>query len=218
MNPEDKEYPINEETRSRYGVTAYPAVLFLSADGGLIHKASGFLPPDQFSPIMEDALAKEESFLKKLAELKESPDDATLNAEVAITYLNRMQLEKAEALSAKAFKLDPTNSTALIPQLHTQLGLAYGMLVESTMIEDPETAETYFEKSVSHFKAVIDTYPDSEPYEPAQYYLGVTYAIKGDFKAAIATLQSLANHATDENLKMQAEAMLQRVQELEDAH
>ena len=214
MNPEDTERPINEEARSRYGVTAYPAVLFVSSDGGLIQRASGFLTPEQFSPIMEDALSKEEAFLKKLTKLKKVPDDAKLNAQVALTYLEREQLEEAVPFSEKAFKHDPRNRTKLIPNLHNELGLAYGTLVEGAMLKNTEEAETYFQKAVSHFNTVIDTYSKSDAYEPAQYYLGVTYAIKGEFKDAIAVLEKLSHHASDENMRQNAEAMLERVKDL----
>ncbi len=214
MNPEDQERPINEETRNRYGVTAYPAVLFVSPDGGLIQRASGFLTPEQFSPIMEDALAKEETFVEKLAELKKAPDNAKLNAQVALTYLERKQLEEAVSFSEKAFEQDPKNRTKLIPNLHNELGLAYGTLVEGAMLENTEDAETHFEKAVSHFKTVIDTYPKSDAYEPAQYYLGVTYAIKGQFEDAIAVLEKLSHHASDKSIKQNAEAMLERVKDL----
>ena len=214
MNPEDKNYPLNEETRSRYGVTAYPAVLFVSPDGGLIEKASGFLTPEQFSPIMQNALAKEETFSKKLDGLKKKPDDAKLNAQVALTYIERNQLEKAGAFSEKAFEQDPKNRTKLIPDLHNQLGLAYGAVVEQAMLENTEEAEVHFEKAVSHFKTVIDAYPKSKAYEPAQYYLGVTYAIKGNFKEGIAVLEKLSHHAKDANIRQNAEAMLERVKDL----
>ena len=214
MNPEDKERPINEETRSRYGVTAYPAVLFVSSDGGLIQKASGFLTPEQFSPIMKDALKKETEFQEKLEKLKAKSDDAKLNAQVALTYLEREQFEKAVLFSEKAFEHDPKNRTKLIPNLHNQLGLAYGALVEGSMLENSEEAEMYFEKAVSHFKTVIDTYSKSKVYEPAQYYLGVTYAIKGNFEDAIAVLEKLTHHAKDGNIRQNAEAMLERVKDL----
>ena len=214
MNPEDKSYPLNEETRSRYGVTAYPAVLFVSPDGGLIQRASGFLTPEQFSPIMQDALTKEEDFSKKFDKLKKKPDDAKLNAQVALTYLERNQLEKAVSFSEKAFEHDPKNRTKLIPDLHNHLGLAYGGLLEKAMLENTEEAEMSFEKAVSHFKTVIDTYPKSKAHEPAQYYLGVIYAIKGNFEDAIAVLEKLSHHAKDKNIKQNAEAMLERVKDL----
>ena len=214
MNPEDKERPINEETRSRYGVTAYPAVLFISPDGGLIQRASGFLTPEQFSPIMQDALKKEAAFQEKLEELKAKSDDAKLNAQVALTYLERKQLEEAVLFSEKAFEHDPKNRTKLIPDLHNQLGLAYGALVEAAMLANTEEAETHFEKAVSHFKIVIDTYSNSKAHEPAQYYLGVTYAIKGHYEDAVSVLENLSHHAKDKNIRQSAEGMLERVKDL----
>ena len=94
------------------------------------------------------------------------------------------------------------------------MGLAYGGLVEKAMLENTEEAETHFQKAVSHFKIVIDTYPKSKAYEPAQYYLGVTYAIKGNFEDAIAMLEKLSHHAKDKNIRQNAEAMLERVKDL----
>lgn len=212
MNPEVEDYPINEETRSRYGVTAYPAVLFVSPDGGLIQKASGFLPPEKFSPIMEAALEKQEAFSKKLAKLEKKPDDVKLNAQIALTYLERKQLEKAVPLSEKAFEHDPRNKSKLIPDLHNRLGLTYAEMV-GAMLESPEV-ETYFEKAVSHFKTVIGTYPKSDVYEHAQYYLGVTYGVKGHFEDAIVVLEKLAHHTSDENIRQSAEARLEQIRDL----
>ena len=64
-----------------------------ASDGGLIQKASGFLTPEQFSPIMKDALKKETEFQEKLEKLKAKSDDAKLNAQVALTYLERERLK-----------------------------------------------------------------------------------------------------------------------------
>ena len=214
MNPEDTERPINEETRGRYGVTAFPAVLFLSPDGGLIQKASGFLTPEQFSPIMEAALEKEQAFVEQLTKLEKTPDDAKLNAQVAVTYLERTQLEKALPFSKKAFEHDPKNKTGLMPNLHNQLAVTYATKVEAAMVGAPEKAEMYFEKAVSHFRTVIDEYPKSEVNGPAQYYLGVTYAIKGEFDDAISVLEKLVHHTNDATLKQNAEIMLERVKDL----
>ena len=85
---------------------------------------------------------------------------------------------------------------------------------EKAMLENTEEAEMHFQKAVSHFKVVIDTYPKSKAHEPAQYYLGVTYAIKGNFEDAIAMLEKLSHHAKDKNVRQNAEAMLERVKDL----
>lgn len=200
--------------RSRYGVAGYPAVLFVSPDGGLIKSHTGFATPDQFAPVMEDALEIEVQFQKKLEKLEAKPDDAKLNAEVALIYLERKQVEKGALFSEKAFEYDPKNRSKLIPKLHNALGLAYGVLLETA---GAEKAEEYFEKSVSHFKVLIDKYPNSDLYEPAQYYLGVTYAIKEHYADAIAVLENLSHHATDRNIRQSAEAMLERVKDLANA-
>ncbi len=163
---------------------------------------------------MEDALEKETEFQEKLEKLEAKSDDAKLNAQVALVYLERKQLEKAVPLSEKAFENDPRNRSKLIPNLHSQLGLTYGTLLETAAAEK---SEVYFEKAVSHFKVVIDKYPRSKVYEPAQYYLGVTYALREHFEDSIAVLEKLTHHATDENIRQNAEAMLERIKDLANA-
>ena len=180
----------------------------------MISKQVGFAYPDDFAPVIETALEKEKEFMKKLAELEKKPDDAKLNAQVALTYLERTQLEKALLFSKAAFKGDPKNRTGLVPNLHNQLGLAYAAQVEAAMAKAPEKAEMSFQKAVAHFRTVIDEYPKSDLNDPAQYYLGVTYAIKGEFDDAISVLEKLVHHTTDANIKQNTEAMLERVKDL----
>ena len=180
----------------------------------MIAKQVGFIYPNEFAPVIEAALEKEQAFIERLTELEKTPDDAKLNAQVALTYLERTQLEKALMFSKEAFKRDPKNRTGLLPNLHNQLGLAYAGKVEAAMAKEPEKAEMHFQKAVSHFRTVIDKYPKSEVNGPAQYYLGVTYAIKGEFDDAIAVLEKLIHHTSDANIKQNAEAMLERVKDL----
>ena len=202
------------EAVRRYQVTGYPTIVFASSDGGMITKQVGFIYPNDFAPVIEATLEKEKVFTAQLAELQKTPDDAKLNAQVALTYLERTQLEKALPFSKKTFEHDRHNKTKLIPNLHNQLGIAYATKVENAMIAAPEEAEMYFEKAVAHFRTVIDKYPKSELNQPSQYYLGVTYAIKGEFDDAISVLEKLIHHSTDANIKRNAEAMLERVKEL----
>ena len=202
------------EAVRRYQVTGYPTIVFASSDGGMISKQVGFAYPNDFAPVIETALEKEQAFVEQLAKLEKTPDDAKLNAQVALTYLERTQLEKALLFSKEAFKRDPKNKTGLMPNLHNQLGLAYAAKVEAAMVREPEEAEMYFEKAVSHFRTVIDAYPKSDLNDPAQYYLGVTYAIKGEFDDAISVLEKLLHHTTDANIKQNTEAMLEQVKDL----
>lgn len=89
------------EAQKKYGIRGFPAILFVSPDGGVIKNHSGYMPPDDFLPVMEDVLKKEADFKKKLAEYKEKPDDVKLNREIAILFLQRQQIEKALPISKK---------------------------------------------------------------------------------------------------------------------
>ena len=202
------------EAVRRYQVTGYPTIVFTSSDGGMISKQVGFAYPNDFAPVIETALEKEQAFVEQLTKLEKTPDDAKLNAQVALTYLERTQLEKALLFSKEAFKRDPKNRTGLMPNLHNQLGLAYAAKVEAAMAKAPEKAEMHFQKAVAHFRTVIDEYPKSDVNDPAQYYLGVTYAIKGEFDDAISVLEKLVHHTNDATLKQSTEIMLERVKDL----
>ena len=47
---------------------------------------------------MQETLKKEKAFQEKLAKLKKTPDDVKLNCEIAILYVQRHQIEKAEPI------------------------------------------------------------------------------------------------------------------------
>ncbi|MCG9126175.1 tetratricopeptide repeat protein [Candidatus Poribacteria bacterium] len=82
-------------------MTGYPAILFVSPDGGLIKHHIGFALPEQFLPVMEEAIKLETDFQEKLAKFQKMPDDLPLNREMAKLYLQRYQVEKAEPILAK---------------------------------------------------------------------------------------------------------------------
>ena len=233
--------PINEETRKKYGITGYPTILFISSDGGVITKKVGYAPPENFAPVMEEALKEETKFQETLAKLKEMPDDVELNREIAIFYLKRQQIEKAIPISekvpndpelngqfaltyfemqqlekalpfsVKVFAKDPKNSTGLLPKLHIQLGLAYARLLQ---VKSEDETSVHAQKAMMHFQKIIDKYPKSEDYEPAQYYLGVTYLLNQQFDKSIEVFEKLMNHTTNDQIKGRTGTMIKRVKEL----
>ncbi len=89
------------EAQKKYGIRGFPAILFISPDGGVIKNHSGYMPPDNFLPVMEDVLKKETEFQEKLAKYEENPDDVKLSREIAILFLQRQQIEKALPISKK---------------------------------------------------------------------------------------------------------------------
>ena len=187
---------------------------------------------------METALVKEADFKTKLAAYKKNPEDLKINREIAVLYIDRQQFEKALPISKKmpddlvlnrkfafayigiqqpdkalpysekVFAKDPENTTGDVSKLHTQLGLAYAMQLQAKPSDD-----ALAEKAVSHLQKVIEKYQASKEYEPAQYYLGVTYHIHKQFDKAILVLEKLIAHGTNENLLRNAEMMLKRAQD-----
>ncbi len=170
MNPEDEEHPINAETGKKYGVRGYPAILFISPDGGLIKYHSGYAPPEKFAPVMEEALKKEVEFQEKLAKLKKMPEDVTLNREIAILYLKRQQIKKALPISQKM----PDDV-----ELNREFGIYYlgkkefekALLISQKMPDDVklnnEFAIAYLgqrdiEKSLPFSKKVFEKDPENE--------------------------------------------------------
>ncbi|MDE0317485.1 MAG: hypothetical protein OXM61_21620 [Candidatus Poribacteria bacterium] len=155
-------------------------------------------------------LSKKE-FEKALLISEKMPDDVKLNNQFAIAYLGQRQLEKALPFSKKVFDNDPKNTSGLLPTLHIQLGVAYGNQIRDKA-EDIAAENT--KMALMHFQKVIDTYPKSDVYELAQLYLGVTYSISKQYDKSIEVLEKLVNHATDERVKLNAEANLKQVKEL----
>lgn len=212
-------------------------------DGGVITKKVGYAPPEEFAPVMEEALKKEMEFQAKLAKFKEMPDDTTLNSEIAILYIKREQLEKALLISKKipddvklnneialvylgqrqlekalpfsqkVIEKDPKNTSGLLPTLHIQLGVAYGNQIQDKD-KDEDVAAENTNMALMHFQKVIDTYPKSDVYELAQLYLGVVYSISKQYDKSIEVLEKLIGHTSNDQVKRTAEANLKQVKEL----
>ena len=187
---------------------------------------------------METALKKEMEFKAKLAEYKKNPEDLKLNREIGILYINRQQFEKALPISEKlpddlelnsqfalaylniqeldkalpfsekVFAKDTKNESGHVTKLHTQIGLAY-----ATQLQRTPSEENLGEKAVMHFQKVIDNFSESNEFEIAQYYLGITYHILKQFDKAIVVFEKLLNHGKNENLLRQTEMMLKRAQD-----
>lgn len=204
VNPEDTDRPENEEARIKYGVSGYPVVVFLSAEGDLIRLNSGYSPPEEFFGVMESVSKEEEAFNKLKVAIQKNPDDSKANAGLALIYINRGKLEQGKPLFDKVVKKDPNNETGLLPELYVNLALHYGL----NAVGDNE--KDYFQKAEELFQKVIDTYPDSKFYEDAQYYLGVTYAVQEKFEPAIAILEKLRD-AKNEEIRREVATWLERL-------
>ena len=199
--------PDNLEAYQKYiggpGV-GVPALAFVDFEGNLISKPAITLAfdPDKFVLEMENTLDAEESLQRLKAVIEKDPDNPEANAQLALIYLKRNNLEKGKPLADKALTLDPENDTGRLPELHVTLGLYYGNHI------DAENAEDFFQKAESHFQTVIRQYADSMDYEPAQYYLAVIYVAQEMYDKAMSLLEKLSN-ASDSDTRTAAMQMLE---------
>ncbi|RKU26938.1 hypothetical protein C6497_12910 [Candidatus Poribacteria bacterium] len=126
------------------------------------------------------------------------PDDVKLNYEFAVTYLEQEQIEKALPYSQKVLDKDPENTMGLLPNLHLEIGSSYASMIPGS---SGKVRDRYVKNAVKHLQSVIENYSDSNVFESAQYNLGVTYSLTGDFDKSIEVLEKLMNHATDQVIK-----------------
>lgn len=173
----------------------------------MIHSNPGFVPPDQFLGVMENAFKEEEAFQELKRAVQKSPGDLKVTAGLALIYIKRGKFEQGKPLFDKVVKQDPSNETGLLPELYVQAGLHYGNNAAG------DNANDNFQKAEELFQKVIDSYPDSKSYENAQYYLGITYAIQQKSELAIATLEKLRD-AKDEEIRQQTTLLLERLKSM----
>ena len=150
-------------------------------------------------------------FEKALKISEMMPDDVRLNNEFAMTYLDQRQIEKALPYSQKVLDKDPENTMGFLPDLHLKIGLTYAGMIQNS---SGEVAEKSGKNAIKYFESVIEKYPDSNVFETAQYYLGVTYSLTGDFDKSIELLEKLMNNTTNERMKQSAQNAVQRVKKL----
>ena len=153
---------------------------------------------------MESIFKEEEAFTGLKVAVQKNPDDVKASAELALIYIKRGKFEQGKPLFDKVVKQDPNNGTGLLPELYVNLALYYGQ----NAIGDNE--KEYYQKAEEYLRIVVEKYSDSEVYENAQHYLGITYALQGKVELAIAIFEKLVN-AEDEEIRKQAADILQRL-------
>ena len=153
---------------------------------------------------MEDIFKEEEAFTKLKIAVQKNPNDSKVTAGLALIYIKRGKFEQGKPLFDKALKQDPNNETGLLPELYVNLALYYGQ----NAIGDNEKA--YYQKTEEYLRIVIEKYSDSEVYENALHYLGITYALQEKVELAIAIFEKLID-AEDEEIRKQAAQLLQRL-------
>ena len=153
---------------------------------------------------MEVTLEEEERFQQLKTQLNEKPNDPMINAEIAIIYVKRGNFEKGKPIADKVLKLDPTNTTGLLPDIHLNLGLHYATHADEANTED------FYRMAEEHFQTVIENFAQSAVYEQTKYHLSLTYALQKKYQQAIELLEALSD-AKNEDVKANASVLLERI-------
>ena len=122
-------------------------------------------------------------------------------AQMALVDVNQSNIEDGQALLDKAPDLDLKDKSAYLPKLHVNFGLFYG--------QNGQSNKNYLQKAEEHFKAVTRKYPQSEFYEPAQLYLGITYSLQGRNPMAISLLEKLSSHTQNADMQKRVADILE---------
>ncbi|RMF84034.1 MAG: hypothetical protein D6744_03750 [Planctomycetota bacterium] len=89
-----------KQLAERYGITAYPTILFIDAEGKVQDKIIGAVPAGPFAEKL-DGVSYNELVQAKMV-LRKAPDNGEANARIAAAYAMRGEFESAAAAMDKA--------------------------------------------------------------------------------------------------------------------
>ena len=204
LNPESSDEHAEAYRTYGDGSGAVPTIAFVDTEGNPISVIVGYRDAKEFAVLMEGTLKEEERFQQLKIEIKENPDAPMINAEIAIIYVKRGDIENGKPIADKVLKLDPMNKTGLLPDIHLNLGLHYATHA------DEDNAEDFYRKAETHFQTVIEKYAQSTVYEQAKYHLSLTYALQKKYQQAIELLETLSD-SKNEEIKANAGVLLDRI-------
>jgi hypothetical protein len=129
-----------KEISKRYGVWAYPTLIFLSPDGKVLHRSCKFMESEAFVRLGEDAQDPEKRFAKLMDSLH-SPD---LKVEFLESFINYLD---SSCIAAKKFAIG-----YLAAEIGDSLLLTFGQKFLRKYTEDINSADfKFFAKNSSMF-------------------------------------------------------------------
>jgi tetratricopeptide (TPR) repeat protein len=148
----------------KYGVDAYPTIVFITSDGEEIDRILGYVEAAPFLQTITDYVNGTNTLGALLEQLKRKPDDAGLHYALATKYDMRNN-DKASAVHfARVLELDPANSLGHNEEAEYAVAM--------TAFRDT--------KNPSRVEAFVEKYPGSERIRGAIYQLWRTYAKSKD--------------------------------------
>lgn len=184
------------EIAKKYKVEGYPHILFLSADGKVLHEINGFKPPEQFLPDMKAVLKGKSP--KDLARdlIEKGTDDPEEQLWIAEQLLDQNKPTEAipwfEKAAAKLPDEQKVNAQRILPALYALKG-------------EKEKAETAF--------TAYKNNPKANPEDVADAEVRFAYQLK-DRKRMEAALDRVVEITKDEMKKKQIQKLKENLGQL----
>lgn len=144
----------------KYGVVAYPTILFIHSNGDEIDRILGYVPAEPFLKSVTDYVNGVNTMSTMLADVKTKPDDPALRYALATKFMDRNNSAAALEHFKRMLELDPNNT--LGHNEEAEYNVAIASFKES---KDPKPVEGFAAK-----------YPKSEMVRSALYTVWRSFA------------------------------------------
>ncbi|MBI1926265.1 PD40 domain-containing protein [Candidatus Poribacteria bacterium] len=192
LNPKEEASALT--IANQYGIgasSAYPTLIFADSGAKEIYRVVGYRPPKEFPGVIEQVLGDEKRLKALEHRISECSDELESNFQLAMLYLKRQNLDNATPLIQKVLGANLSKAD----QAHLQMNYGTALAL----------AKRYSE-SLACFEAVIHLSTDQELVGQAQYCLGITHGVLGDFEQCRALLKACAEANADNSKWHQQEA------------
>jgi len=179
----------------KYQVQGFPTIVFMDGQGDEVYRVVGYQLPDQFLQSMKEAQRTQAEFIQTLEKVRAAPEDLQANVSVAIAYFKRRNVEKGKEFMDAALRLDPQNTSALMPELYMHAGLAFGM-------------SGNLKQAIQLLSEGLQKFPTSSVVDETRFYLGLSYLFDNQKENAAKTLREVATSAKSAELRQAARERL----------
>jgi len=108
----------------KYGVSAYPTIVVIKANGDEIDRILGYVPAEPFLNTITDYVQGRNTIGTLRADLGKTPNDPALNYAMALKYQDRNDAVRAAEHFQKVLDNDPTNALGHNEEAHYAVALA----------------------------------------------------------------------------------------------
>lgn len=181
----------------KYGITGYPTILFLNADGSVEGKIVGYQAGPAFAESMTKLITAHRELPLLEAAMAKNPNDSETAAKLAPLYAGKGDTEK----TAAALKIVETNSpkSPALPGLYNALGDAY------------QNSEK-FPQAIAQFTKAIATGTAAKEVAYAHISIAFCYLQQNKLKEAVPELEAtIATPNAPADLVKQAQDVLPKV-------